>query len=74
MKKFKTITIKSADNGIIVDVGCVTFIFSRKDYEEFFVDLHNYICNTEEFEKTMNKKYRVKDMGQEVKVDYSDVK
>lgn len=45
MKKFQTITISHADNGIIVGVGCIHLVFEQSDLEKFYETLRAYLID-----------------------------
>ncbi|MDD1678387.1 MAG: hypothetical protein LUO93_04290 [Methanomicrobiales archaeon] len=58
MRRFYEIKIWPVVNGIIVEVGCVRFVFRQEDIQYFLNTLHAYMENPEQTEKNLRERYK----------------
>lgn len=64
-----SVNIQPADNGFIVVIGCKTFVFKKRETEEFLSDLEDYLSGDSERFRALRSKYCKDEEIQEVGCD-----
>ena len=68
MEDFRTIKIRHASNGIIVEVGCVKLVYQQSQLDMFSDDLLLYVRDPEAGYKNIRERWQIyeEDEGQPV--------
>ncbi|GAH37322.1 unnamed protein product [marine sediment metagenome] len=68
MKNFYPITITPANNGIIVEAGCLKIVYQQTQLGMFFDDLTTYLDDSKAGEKLIRKRWDIdqEDQAEEV--------
>ena len=64
MRTGHDISIKMADNGIILQIGCKTLVFGENDVPRAMDDLKQYILGDYQVRETLHEKYFPSDYGE----------